>query len=73
MLDIKSMTTVSGEKMVSKYTASSLGRPLVVITFLYRLYLPKFVYVVRTYFHAHKQQSTTRNFRTRFLMVLCQY
>ena len=57
MLDIKSMTTVSGEKMVSKYTASRLGRPLVVISFLYRLYLPKFAYVVRTYFHARSNKA----------------
>ena len=41
------------------YSASSLGRPLVVITFLHQLYLPKFVYAVRTYFHA---LSTTEIF-----------
>ena len=42
--------------MLSNYSASSLGRPLVVITFLHKFYLQKFVYVVCTYFHAH---STT--------------
>ena len=41
------------------YSASSLGRLLIVITFLHQLYLPKFVYAARTYFHA---RSTTKIF-----------
>ena len=53
-----------------KYSASSLGRPIVVITFLHRLYLPKFVYVVRTYFHA---RSTTEIFAQGTFLILVAF
>ena len=43
------------------YSASSLGRPLVIFTFLHQLYLPKFVYVVCTFMHV-AQQSTIEIF-----------
>ena len=55
------------------YIASSLGWPLVVITFLHRLYLPKLLYVVRTYFHARSTTNHNRNLHTRFLTALSQY
>ena len=49
------------------YSASSLGRPLVAITFLHWFYLGKFVYVVCTYFRARSTiricaQSSWRHF-----------
>ena len=47
------------KRSIASYSASSLGRPLVVITFLHQVYLWNFVYVVCTYFHACSQQSTT--------------
>ena len=40
-----------------RYSASRSGKPLVVITFLHRFYLQKFVYVVCTYFNAHKHNK----------------
>ena len=40
------------------YSASSLDWPLMVITFLHRLYLPKLLYVVRTFMHVAQQIAT---------------
>ena len=38
-----------------------------------RLYLPKLLYVVRTYFHAHSTTNHNQNLHTRFLTALSQY
>ena len=53
-------------------SASSLKRPLEVVTFLHRLYLPKLVHVARFYFHAHSTTRLNQNLCKRVLTALSQ-
>ena len=54
------------------YSASNLKRPLEVVTFLHRLYLPKLVHVARFYFHAHSTTRLNQNLCKRVLTALSQ-
>ena len=54
------------------YSASSLKRPLEVVTFLHRLYLPKLVHVARFYFHAQSTTTLNQNLCKRVLTALSQ-
>ena len=54
------------------YSASSLKRPLEVVTFLHLLYLPKLVHVAHFYFHARSTTTLNQNLCKRVLTALSQ-
>ena len=54
------------------YSASSLKRPLEVVTFLHLLYLPKLVHVAHFYFHARSTTTLNQNLCKRILTALSQ-